>query len=75
MIAKALVFAAAGQVSEQEGGVIMSATQRVARASLPTVTAPSRCQYNAPEQKEHVALTLGVIDDGRPVWSACTRNA
>jgi GTP cyclohydrolase II len=48
--------------------VIMSATQRVARASLPIRYGTFEMfVYNTAEHKEHVALTLGVIDDGRPV--------
>jgi 3,4-dihydroxy 2-butanone 4-phosphate synthase / GTP cyclohydrolase II len=48
--------------------VIMSATQQVARASLPTrYGAFEMFVYDTPEHKEHVALTLGVIDDDRPV--------
>ena len=48
--------------------MIMSATQQVARAILPTRYGTFEMfVYNAPEQKEHVALTLGEIGDGRPV--------
>ena len=45
-----------------------SVTQRVAQADLPTrYGAFEMFVYNAPDHKEHVALTLGVIDDGGPV--------
>jgi GTP cyclohydrolase II len=48
--------------------VIVSATRRVARASLPTRYGTFEMfVYETPEHKEHVALTLGAIDDGRPV--------
>jgi GTP cyclohydrolase II len=48
--------------------VIMSAARRVARASLPTRYGTFEMfVYETPEHKEHVALTLGAIDDGRPV--------
>src|SRR3712207_3736399 len=43
-------------------------TRRVAQASLPTrYGAFEVFVYNAPDRKEHVALTLGMIDDGEPV--------
>ena len=46
----------------------MSAARRVARVSLPTRYGTFEMfVYETPEHKEHVALTLGVIDDGRPV--------
>ena len=46
----------------------MSAARRVARASLPTRYGTFEMfVYETPEHKEHVALTLGAIDDGRPV--------
>jgi hypothetical protein len=46
----------------------MSATRRVAKASLPTRYGTFEVfVYSTPENKEHVALTLGVIDDGEPV--------
>ena len=46
----------------------MSASRRVARASLPTRYGTFEMfVYDTPEHKEHVALTLGAIDDGRPV--------
>ncbi|HYQ84205.1 MAG TPA: GTP cyclohydrolase II [Rubrobacter sp.] len=46
----------------------MSGTQRVARANLPTRYGTFEMfVYNTPEHQEHVALTLGAIDDGRPV--------
>jgi GTP cyclohydrolase II len=48
--------------------VIESAVRRVARAGLPTRYGTFEMfVYEAPEHKEHVALTLGVIDDGGPV--------
>ena len=49
-------------------GVILSATRRVARSSLPTRYGTFEIfVYNAPGHQEHVALALGVIDDGSPV--------
>ena len=46
----------------------MSAARRVARASLPTrYGAFEMLVYETPDHKEHVALTLGTIDDGGPV--------
>jgi GTP cyclohydrolase II len=48
--------------------VISPATRRVARAGLPTRHGAFRMfVYDTPEHKEHVALTLGAIDDGDPV--------
>jgi GTP cyclohydrolase II len=48
--------------------VIAPATRRVATANLPTRHGAFQMfVYDAPEHKEHVALTLGVIDDGGPV--------
>ena len=48
--------------------MIMSATRRVAQASLPTRYGNFEMfVYDTPEHKEHVALTIGAIDDGRPV--------
>jgi GTP cyclohydrolase II len=48
--------------------VIMSATRRVARANLPTRHGAFQMfVYDSPEHEEHVALTLGAIDDGDPV--------
>ena len=48
--------------------MIMSATRRVAQASLPTRYGTFEMfVYDTPEHKEHVALTIGGIDDGRPV--------
>jgi GTP cyclohydrolase II len=48
--------------------VIAPVSRRLARASLPTrFGAFEVFVYDAPERKEHVALTLGVIDDGEPV--------
>ena len=47
--------------------MIMSGTQRVARANLPTRYGTfGMFVYDTPEHEEHVALTLGAIDDGRP---------
>ena len=46
----------------------MSGTQRVARANLPTRYGRFEMfVYDTPEHEAHVALTLGEIDDGRPV--------
>jgi 3,4-dihydroxy 2-butanone 4-phosphate synthase/GTP cyclohydrolase II len=46
----------------------MSATRRVVQASLPTRYGTFEMfVYDTPEHKEHVALTIGGIDDGRPV--------
>ena len=48
--------------------MIMSAARRVAQASLPTRYGTFEMfVYDTPEHKEHVALTIGGIDDGRPV--------
>ena len=48
--------------------MIMSATRRVARANLPTRHGAFQMfVYDSPEHEEHVALTLGAIDDGDPV--------
>jgi GTP cyclohydrolase II len=48
--------------------VIVSSARRVARAGLPTrYGAFEMFVYETPEHKEHVALTVGAIDDGRPV--------
>ena len=48
--------------------MIVSATRRVARASLPTRYGTFEIfVYDTLEHKEHVALTVGAIDDGRPV--------
>jgi GTP cyclohydrolase II len=48
--------------------VIAQLTRRVAKANLPTrYGAFEMFVYDAPEHEEHVALTLGVIDDGGPV--------
>jgi GTP cyclohydrolase II len=45
-----------------------SATRRVARAGLPTRYGTFEMfVYDAPDHKEHVALTLGVLDGGGPV--------
>jgi GTP cyclohydrolase II len=45
-----------------------SGTRRVAQADLPTrYGAFEMFVYNAPDHKEHVALTTGAIDDGGPV--------
>ena len=47
---------------------MVSATRRVARANLPTRYGTFEMfVYDTAEHKEHVALTLGVIDDGEPV--------
>jgi GTP cyclohydrolase II len=47
---------------------MMSVTRRVARAGLPTRYGNFEMfVYDAPDRKEHVALTLGMIDDGEPV--------
>lgn len=46
----------------------MSATRRVARASLPTRYGTFEMfVYDATDHREHVALTLGTVDDGEPV--------
>ena len=46
----------------------MSVARRVARATLPIRYGTFEMfVYATPEYKEHVALTLGVIDDGEPV--------
>jgi GTP cyclohydrolase II len=48
--------------------VMTPATWRVAKANLPTRYGTFEMfVYDTPEQKEHVALALGVIDDGGPV--------
>jgi 3,4-dihydroxy 2-butanone 4-phosphate synthase / GTP cyclohydrolase II len=48
--------------------VIVSAARRVAQASLPTHYGTFEMfVYETPEHKEHVALTLGAIDEGGPV--------
>lgn len=48
--------------------MIAPATQRIARAGLPTrYGAFEMFVYDTPEHKEHVALTLGAVDDGEPV--------
>ena len=47
---------------------MMPATRRVAQASLPTRYGTFEMfVYGTPDHKEHVALTLGAIDDGGPV--------
>jgi GTP cyclohydrolase II len=47
---------------------MMSATRRVAQAGLPThYGAFEMFVYDTSDHKEHVALTLGAIDDGGPV--------
>ena len=47
---------------------MMPATRRVAQAGLPTRYGTFEMfVYGAPDHKEHVALTLGAIDDGGPV--------
>ncbi|HSK82323.1 MAG TPA: GTP cyclohydrolase II [Rubrobacter sp.] len=46
----------------------MSVARRVARATFPTRYGTFEMfVYDTPEHKEHVALTLGAIDDGGPV--------
>lgn len=48
--------------------MIISATRRVARASLPTRYGTFEMfVYDTPGHKEHAALILGAIDDGEPV--------
>ena len=48
--------------------MIMSATRRIAQASLPTRYGTFEMfVYHTPEHKEDVALTIGAIDDGGPV--------
>ena len=48
--------------------MIVSAVRRVTQASLPTRYGTFEMSvYDTPEHKEHVALTLGAIDDGGPV--------
>ncbi len=47
---------------------MIPSTLQVARANLPTrYGAFEVFVYDTPEHKEHVALTLGAIDDGEPV--------
>src|SRR3712207_1088946 len=47
---------------------MMSITRRVAQAGLPTRYGTFEVfVYGTPDHKEHVALTLGAIDDGGPV--------
>src|SRR5688500_12290621 len=47
---------------------MMSATRRATRAGLATRYGTFQMfVYDAPDRKEHVALTLGAIDDGEPV--------
>ncbi len=48
--------------------MIVPVARRVARANLPTRYGTFEVfVYDSPERKEHVALTLGAIDDGGPV--------
>jgi len=48
--------------------MMMPSTLRVAKANLPTrYGAFQMFVYDTPEHKEHVALTLGAVDDGEPV--------
>ena len=48
--------------------MLMPATRWVARANLPTrYGAFQMFVYDAPDHKEHVALTIGAIDDGESV--------
>ena len=47
---------------------MMSVTRRAARANLPTRFGTFEMfVYGTPDHEEHVALTLGAIDSGRPV--------
>jgi GTP cyclohydrolase II len=47
---------------------MMPVTRRMAQAGLPTRYGTFEMfVYDAPEHKEHVALTLGAIDDGEPI--------
>jgi GTP cyclohydrolase II len=47
---------------------MMSVTRRVANANLPTRYGTFEMfVYGTPDHEEHVALTLGAIDDGEPV--------
>ena len=47
---------------------MMSVTRRVAKANLPTRYGTFEMfVYGTPDHEEHVALTLGAIDDGEPV--------
>jgi 3,4-dihydroxy 2-butanone 4-phosphate synthase/GTP cyclohydrolase II len=48
--------------------VIAPVTRRLARVNLPTRYGNFEIYvYDTPERKEHVALTLGAIDDGEPI--------
>ena len=48
--------------------MIAPVTRRLARANLPTRFGTFEVfVYDSAERKEHVALTLGVVDDGEPV--------
>ena len=48
--------------------MIIPATRRVAKANLPTrYGAFEMFVYDTSEHKEHVALSLGAVDDGEPV--------
>ena len=48
--------------------MIAPVTRRLASASLPTGFGTFEVfVYDAPERKEHAAITLGAIDDGEPV--------
>jgi 3,4-dihydroxy 2-butanone 4-phosphate synthase / GTP cyclohydrolase II len=48
--------------------VIAPDTRRLARTNLPTRSGNFEVYvYDSAERKEHVALTLGVVDDGEPV--------
>jgi GTP cyclohydrolase II len=48
--------------------MIAPVTRRLAEANLPTRYGTFEVfVYDTPERKEHVALTLGAIDDGEPV--------
>jgi GTP cyclohydrolase II len=63
-------FPSGGEGGSTSGGagVMMSITRRVARANLPTRYGTFEMfVYGTPDHEEHVALTLGAIDDGGPV--------
>src|ERR671921_2368388 len=55
-------------VMGEGGDVIAPATRRVTEANLPTRYGTFEIfVYDTADHKEHVALTLGAIDDGEPV--------
>jgi GTP cyclohydrolase II len=63
-------FPSGGEGGSTSGGarVMMSVTRRVAKANLPTRYGTFEMfVYGTPDHEEHVALTLGAIDDGGPV--------